>query len=60
MKITKSPDGKWQVLGADEEVLETCETNAQAWRALDRLANEPTNRAENTVDWLFSNSLKAL
>ena len=29
-------------------------TNAEAWRAADRYCNEPTSRAQQTSDWLWS------
>jgi hypothetical protein len=29
-------------------------TNAQAWRYIDRLLNEPISRAEHVSDWIAS------
>jgi hypothetical protein len=38
-------DGKWQVVEG-ERVLHVAETNAEAWRWLDRRAGEPVSRSE--------------
>lgn len=42
------PDGRWMASG------KTFDTNAQAWRHLDRLHNEPVSRAEDLSDWIFN------
>ena len=51
MKVTQTSDGKWAVVDATGAVLATCDTNAEAWRAYDRLANEPSTRRESNTDW---------
>jgi hypothetical protein len=40
------PDGKWQV---GDQIFET---NAKAWRWIDRQENEPISRAEDVSDWV--------
>ncbi len=44
----QGPDGRWYVAehGFD--------TNAEAWRWLDRQNNEPISRAEDVSDWVFN------
>lgn len=42
------PDGRWSV---GERAFAT---NAQAWRHIDRLNNEPISRSEDVGDWVFN------
>ena len=44
--------GKWAV--GDREF----ETNAQAWRFIDRTNNEPVSRAEDLADWISNKETK--
>lgn len=44
----KLADGRWRV---GDQVFET---NAQAWRWIDRQSNEPVSRSEDTGDWAFN------
>jgi hypothetical protein len=41
------PNGKWFCYG------KTFDTNAQAWRYVDRIQCEPISRAEDVADWVF-------
>lgn len=41
-------DGRWAV-GA-----KIFETNAQAWRYIDRISHEPVSRSEDVGDWVFN------
>jgi len=54
MEVTKLDDGKWAVVDANGAVLAKCQTNAEAWRAYDRLASEPTTRRDAVVDWSWN------
>ena len=45
-------DGRWQVAGT------IFDTNAQAWRWIDRQSNEPVSRSEDTGDWAFQRSME--
>ena len=56
MKVCRKPDGQWAVENADGEVVGLYPSNAAAWRALDRLQNEPINKREDTADWAFRQS----
>jgi hypothetical protein len=56
--IKQADDGTWQVL-AGQTVLAACQTNAEAWRAYDMLANEPISKSEDTADWLASKILNS-
>lgn len=42
----RTPEGKWRV--GEREF----ETNAAAWRYVDRCENQPVSRAEDTADWI--------
>jgi hypothetical protein len=57
MEVTQTSDDKWVVLDLNGAVLAKCETNAEAWKAYDRLANEPTTRREAITDWINRKSL---
>lgn len=47
------PEGdKWRV--GDQ----LFDTNAQAWRWIDRQENQPVSRAENVSDWIAGKILK--
>jgi hypothetical protein len=37
-RVTQAPVGTWQVQGADGSVLAACKTNAEAWKAFDKLS----------------------
>ena len=55
MTVTQR-DGRWAVLDPAGNTISTHDTNAQAWRAADRLANEPISKREDTADWAFRKS----
>jgi hypothetical protein len=56
LAVTQSPDGEWQVTNAAGAVLATCSTNAEAWRALDRMTGEPQTRGQALSDWIWRKS----
>jgi len=47
----RGQDGLWYV--AEKHF----ETNAKAWRYIDRMENEPVSRAEDLGDWVASKIL---
>ena len=53
MEVTQTPNG-WAVADAAGNVLLTCQTNAEAWRWLDRHTREPINTHEDFADYLWS------
>lgn len=53
MRITKTEDGKWQV---GDQVFDT---NAEAWRYLDRRSGEPVSKAEDRSQWVVDNILNS-
>ncbi|WIJ26612.1 hypothetical protein [Devosia sp. RR2S18] len=57
MTITRQQDGRWAVVNDAGETVSVHRTNSEAWRALDRLANEPINRREDIADWAWRRSL---
>lgn len=57
MTVSRLPSGKWAVLDSTGAVISEHETNAQAWRALDRMQNEPINKREDTADWVWRRGL---
>ena len=47
--------GAWFVVGADGRVLAgPFKTNAEAWRALDRINGQPVSRSEKTSEYLWN------
>jgi len=50
--VTETREG-WSVVAAGV-VLRTFETNAAAWRWIDRQEGEPISRAEVVSDWIAS------
>jgi hypothetical protein len=55
--VVKTEDGKWQLTASDGTVIGTYPTNAEAWRAHDRLAGEHVNRSEIVADWFLGMTL---
>lgn len=49
--VVRADSGKWQVIDPHGGIKAECDTNAAAWRALDRLSFEPVNRSEDVHDW---------
>lgn len=58
LRVEKQEDGTWSVLDADGAVLASGMSNAQAWRRLDIISNEPLNKRQDTADWSASQTLK--
>lgn len=58
LKVEKQADGTWAVVDADGAVLASGMSNAQAWRRLDILSNEPLNKRQETADWSASQMLR--
>lgn len=54
-KIVKLGDGRWAVIYCGEIVAGPFDSNAQAWRALDRMTGDPISRSEKVADWAFQN-----
>ena len=51
--VVQAEDGTWNVVAATGDVLASGMTNAEAWRFVDRAAQEPISRAEDVTDWLL-------
>lgn len=47
----RDADGKWRV---GDKVFET---NAKAWRYIDKANNEPVSRAQDVSDWIASKDI---
>lgn len=47
----KGSGSEW-IASADDEIIGTFTTNAEAWRALDRHMREPVSKREDTADWI--------
>lgn len=52
LTVTKTRDG-WSVIAASV-VLKTFETNAQAWRWIDRHQGDIVSRSEAVSEWIWS------
>ncbi len=59
MNINQTDDGRWQLVADDGRVLGTYATNAEAWRAFERMEGEPISKAEERTDWIVQQNLKA-
>lgn len=53
MTVSKTANGKWGMFSEAGDLLSEHDTHAEAWRAHDRLMNEPVNKREDTADWIF-------
>jgi hypothetical protein len=49
MTVDQTEDGKWQVTRGDVVIAGPFDTNAEAWRWIDRKQGEPVNRQEATA-----------
>lgn len=56
MTVTKL-NGKWVVLDGSGGVVSEHDSNSAAWRAIDRLQNQPTSKREETADWAWRQGL---
>jgi len=52
MIVSKHPDGGYCVMNGASIVAGPFDTNAQAWRALDRISGEPISRSEKVSMWI--------
>lgn len=60
MTIVRTDDG-WVVQAADLRVIAgPFATNAEAWRALDRIERQPASPQEEKTDWLWSQRVESL
>jgi hypothetical protein len=53
MEVLKIGPKRWAVIDDEGRVASEHDTNSAAWRALDRLQNEPINKREAIADWVF-------
>ena len=49
-------DGKWFVESRAQEVDGPFDTNAEAWRWIDRQEGQPISQAEKRAEWIFAKS----
>jgi hypothetical protein len=56
MTIEHADDGWWLVEG--ERRQGPYGSNAEAWRALDRMEGQPLNRAESVTDWRLQREMR--
>ncbi|MCA0342869.1 MAG: hypothetical protein LCH99_24465 [Proteobacteria bacterium] len=49
-------DGKWFVESRAQEVAGPFDTNAEAWRWIDRHQGETLSKAEDRAEWAFKQS----
>lgn len=49
--------GGWWIVGS-EMLVGPYDTNAAAWRAMDRIENAPLSRAEAVTDWRLDKEMK--
>lgn len=57
MNVVVKASDCWFVYNGNYFVAGPFKTNAEAWRALDRLEGQPINRSENTSDWSWNKRL---
>lgn len=59
-QVAKIENQAWAVVWSDGSIAAgPFQTNAEAWRALDRFDGEPTNPAESRSEWIATNILKS-
>lgn len=58
MTVSRLPSGKWAVLDNFGAVISEHDSNSAAWRALDRLENQPVNKREDNANWVWRQRLK--
>lgn len=58
--VHRTPSGTWAVADEHGTIISEHPTNSQAWRAADRLSNEPINKREATSDWVFRKNIGSL
>lgn len=49
------PSGRhavWKIDGAKAELVKDYDTNAEAWRAYDRIMGEPVSKREEVAEWI--------
>lgn len=57
--VAKGSTGLWEVRDDCGNVVTEHQTNAQAWRQIDRLNNEAVNRSQATADWVADKMLRS-
>ena len=58
MTVTKLESGRWAVLDDAGSDISEHDSNAQAWRAADRAANELLNKSEDRSEWVTNQILR--
>lgn len=59
MTVVQAVDGGWIIISREKILAGPFLTNAEAWRAADRLEGEPTSPAENRADWIANKILSS-
>ncbi|WGG58230.1 hypothetical protein [Brucella intermedia] len=54
MNVFKQPDGKYLVVSGGNVLAGPFDTNAEAWRQLDRLTGQVVSKSEDTADWVWN------
>jgi hypothetical protein len=58
MTVISDPTGRWVVIDRNIIIAGPFDTNAQAWRWLDRHTGSPICRSESVAEWLFEQSVR--
>lgn len=54
-KVGDLPSGRhtvWKIDGCNAQAIGSYETNAEAWRAYDRIMGEPVSKREEVAEWI--------
>lgn len=54
MKTIRTSNGEWAVVSNDMVVAGPFDTNAEAWRWIDRQEGSPISRGEAVSDWIWA------
>jgi hypothetical protein len=57
MKVVAGTDGAWCVFEGAHTLAGPFESNAEAWRWLDRHEGQPVSRSEAVGEWMFERSV---
>lgn len=57
MTVTRTDDGRWQVVDRGAMLAGPFETMAEAWRWIDRSSGSPISKSEDSAQWFYDNRM---
>ncbi|WP_274626551.1 hypothetical protein [Arvimicrobium flavum] len=59
MTVIRTDDGRWAVTNGSDIVAGPFNTNAEAWRAADRMTGDPISKSEERGEYVWNRSVDA-